>query len=434
MRKFVLLTLVFAVFAVSATERQSSTDYRTRRVALARLLEGGTVILFAPTEADGPNNLYGFRQEDNFYYLTGWSEPGAAVLIHSNPYSEVLFLPDHNVTQEKWTGPRLGPNDPQASQVTGFDKVASLEKVHDELLKVLPQTRPTIYSDLGENARSSPSSGPLDWLRRTNSTPSASFREVKPLIARLRMVKDAAELQLITRAVEASEAAHMAALKAIRPGIAEREISALMQYEFGKRGCERPAYAPIVGSGFYSTVLHYSEDSGTAKDGDVILMDVAGEYSMYASDITRTAPVNGKFTARQRELYDIVLGAQQAAFDAFQAGKSKLSRGNDPNSIDRVAREYINTHGKDLHGDSLGKYFIHGLGHHVGLNVHDANDSTIPLDKGMVFTLEPGIYIPEEKIGIRIEDMYYVGQDGQLVKLSKHLPRTADEVEQAMKK
>ncbi len=434
MRKFVFLTLIFAVFALSATERQNSADYKARRVKLAKLLDGGTLVLFAPTEADGPNNLYGFRQEDNFYYLTGWSEPGAAILIQSNPYSEVLFLPDHNVTQEKWTGPKLGPNDPQTSEVTGFDKVASLERIHDELLKVLPQTRPTIYSDLGENARTSPSSGPLDWLRRTNSTPFASFREVKTLIARLRMVKDAGELQLITRAVEASEAAHMAALKAIRPGITEREISALMQYEFGKRGCERPAYAPIVGSGFYSTVLHYSEDSGTAKDGDVILMDVAGEYSMYASDITRTAPVNGKFTARQRELYDIVLGAQQAAFDAFQAGKSKLSRGNDPNSLDRIAREYINTHGKDLHGDSLGRYFIHGVGHHVGLNVHDANDSSIPLDKGMVFTLEPGIYIPEEKIGIRIEDMYYVGQDGKPVKLSRHLPRTADEVERAMKK
>src|SRR5258708_5121044 len=260
MRKFVFLLLTLAVFAVSATERQSSTDYRARRVALSKLLDGGTLVLFAPTESDGPNSLYGFRQEDNFYYLTGWSEPGAAILIHSNPYSEVLFLPDHNVTQEKWTGPKLGPNDPQASQVTGFDKVASLEKVHDELLRVLPQTRPTIYSDLGENARSSPSSGPLDWLRRTNSTPFASFREVKPLIARLRMVKDAGELQLITRAVEASEAAHMAALKAIRPGITEREISALIRYQFRKQRSEQPATAPIVGSGFYSTVLHYSED------------------------------------------------------------------------------------------------------------------------------------------------------------------------------
>jgi Xaa-Pro aminopeptidase len=433
MRRLFLVLLALAALAASATERQDNADYKARRVGLAKLMNGGTLLLFAPTESDGPNNLYGFRQEDNFYYLTGWAEPGAAVLISSNPYSEVFFLADHNLIQEKWTGPKLGPNDPQAAQVTGFDRVASLDRIHDELLRVLGQSRAPLYSDLGENAQSSPSSGPLDWLRRGNSFPSAAFRDAKPLLAKLRMVKDAGELRLITRAVEASEAAHLSALKSIRPGITEREISALMQYEFGKRGCERPAYAPIVGSGFYSTVLHYSLDSGTLENGDVVLMDVAGEYSMYASDITRTAPVNGKFTARQREIYNIVLGAQQEAMKAFQAGRSRLGRGPDSDSLDKIARDYINSHGKDLHGQPLGQYFIHGLGHHVGLNVHDANDPSLPLDKGMVFTIEPGIYIPEEKIGVRIEDMYYVDPNGKLVLLSHHLPRTADEVEQAMK-
>jgi Xaa-Pro aminopeptidase len=215
----------------------------------------------------------------------------------------------------------------------------------------------------------------------------------------------------------------------------EREISALMQYEFGKRGCERPAYAPIVGSGFFSTVLHYSADDRTMQDGDLVVMDVGGEYSMYATDITRTAPVNGKFTARQREIYNIVLASQEAAMQAFQAGKSKIPTSRtDPDSLYKIAFDYINTHGKDLHGEPLGKYFIHGLGHHVGLNVHDANDPALPLDKGMVFTLEPGIYIPEEKLGVRIEDMFAVGQDGKLIMLSHGLPRTADEVEKAMAK
>jgi Xaa-Pro aminopeptidase len=274
----------------------------------------------------------------------------------------------------------------------------------------------------------------VEWLRRGNSFPNyVSFRDAKPLIARLRMTKDAGELQLITHASEASEAAHRAALKAIHPGVTEREISALMQYEFGKRGCERPAYAPIVGSGFYSTVLHYSADSKTMQDGDVVVMDVAGEYSMYASDITRTAPVNGKFTARQREIYNIVLGAQEAAMHAFEAGKSKLVTGNDPNSLYKAAIDYMNSHGKDLHGQPLGKYFIHGLGHHVGLNVHDASDGSAPLDKNMVFTIEPGIYIPEEKLGVRIEDVFTVDQNGKLVMLTHDLPRTADEVEAAMK-
>ncbi len=439
MRKLsLLLGLCACVWSLSAnaTERQNNADYHARRVALAKAMEGGALVLFAPTEAEGPNNLYGFRQDDNFYYLTGWGEPGAALLINANPYTEILFLAEHNVTQEKWTGPKLGPEDPQAAKQTGFDKVESLDKMHDQLLKLLPQPRATVYSDLGANGQTTPSTGPLEWLRRGNSFPNyVAFRDAKLLIARLRTVKDAGELKLLASAADASVAAHMAALKAIHSGVNEREISALMQYEFGKRGCERPAYAPIVGSGFYSTVLHYSADDRTMQDGDIVVMDVAGEFSMYASDITRTAPVNGKFTARQREIYNIVLGAQQAAMQAFQAGKSKLpTNRTDPDSLYKVAFDYINTHGKDLHGEPLGKYFIHGLGHHVGLNVHDANDPSMPLDKGMVFTLEPGIYIPEEKLGVRIEDVFAVGQDGKLIMLSHGLPRTADEVEAAMAK
>jgi Xaa-Pro aminopeptidase len=356
-------------------------------VALAAKMENGALILFAPTEAEGPNNLYGFRQDDNFYYLTGWSEPGAAVLINASPYTEIFFLPEHNVTQEKWTGPKLGPENPEAARITGFDKVESLDKMHDELLRILPQPRATVFSDLGGNGQPAPSTGPIEWLRRGNAFPNyVAFRDAKPLLARLRMVKDAGELQMITRATEASEAAHRAALKAIHPGATEREISALMQYEFGKRGCERPAYAPIVGSGFYSTVLHYSADSGTMQDGDVVVMDVGGEYSMYATDITRTAPVNGKFTARQREIYNIVLGAQEAAIHAFQAGKSKLATGSDPDSLYKVALDYMNTHGKDLHGQPLGKYFIHGLGHHVGLNVHDSSDGSVPLNNELAIS------------------------------------------------
>jgi Xaa-Pro aminopeptidase len=303
--------------------------------------------------------------------------------------------------------------------------------MHDELAKVLPQPRALVYSDLGEG---SPSTGPVEWLRRTNSFPNyTAWVDARPLIARLRMTKDAGELQFITHATDASEAGHRAALKAIHPGVTEREIAALIQYEYGKRGCERSAYAPIVGSGLYSTVLHYSEDSGTMQSGDVVVMDVGGEYSMYATDITRTAPVNGRFSSRQREIYNIVLGAQEAAIKAFQSGHSRLS-GDSADSLYKVAMDYINAHGKDSHGGPLGKYFIHGLGHHVGLNVHDANDPAAVLDKGMVFTLEPGIYIPEEKLGVRIEDLFYVDQNGKLVMLTHDLPRTADEVEKSMVK
>jgi len=152
---------------------------------------------------------------------------------------------------------------------------------------------------------------------------------------------------------------------------------------------------------------------------------------MYASDITRTLPANGKFTARQREVYEIVLGAQQAAIAAFESGKSMLHK-EDPNSLYKVAYDYINSHGKDLHGEPLGKYFIHGLGHHVGLAVHDPDDYNVPLGPGAVFTIEPGIYIPEEKLGARIEDTLYVDTNGKLINLGAALPHTADEVERAI--
>jgi Xaa-Pro aminopeptidase len=204
-------------------------------------------------------------------------------------------------------------------------------------------------------------------------------------------------------------------------------------------GCERPSYAPIVGAGINSTTLHYSSNEAVMKAGEVVVIDAAGEYSMYASDITRTMPVEGRFTARQKEIYDIVLGAQRAAAAAFVAGKMKLGsvseRGADvTDTLDKVAYDYINTHGKDQHGAPLGKYFLHGLGHSVGIDVHDPMDYTRPLDKGMVFTIEPGVYIPEEQIGVRIEDVFYVDQDGRLVDLIAKLSHETPDVEAAMRR
>jgi len=437
----IVLFLLFSVLSAWTLERQSNADYRARREALSKKTPGSAVLLFAPMEAEGPNAVYGFRQDDNFYYLTGWTEPGAVLLIvpaleasgekPARPYTEILFLAANNKVEEKWTGPKLNASDPQASKVTGFDRVEVLDKLRDEINRLLPE-RPKVYTDLPEYGHDSPSSSGLDWLKRTNAfIPFATYQDVKPLLSSLRTTKDAGEIELIRKATNASLAAQLAAMRAMKPGISEREVSALLQYEWGKRGCERPSYAPIVGSGFNSTVLHYSEDDATIQAGDVVVIDAAGEYSMYASDITRTLPADGKFTARQREVYEIVLGAQQAAIAAFESGKSMLHK-EDPNSLYKVAYDYINSHGKDLHGEPLGKYFIHGLGHYVGLAVHDPDDYNVPLGPGAVFTIEPGIYIPEEKLGARIEDTLYVDTNGKLINLGAALPHTADEVERAI--
>jgi Xaa-Pro aminopeptidase len=176
-------------------------------------------------------------------------------------------------------------------------------------------------------------------------------------------------------------------------------------------------------------VLHYDEDQNPMKDGEVVLMDVAGSYSGYASDITRTLPVNGHFTSRQREIYEIVLGAQNAALAAAKPGMYIGRHGAD--GLFEVAYNYINTHGKDLQGQPLGQYFIHGLSHPIGLNVHDPFDYNRPLEPGMVITVEPGIYLPAEKIGVRIEDDILITPDGNEL-LTRRLPRTVEEIENLM--
>jgi Xaa-Pro aminopeptidase len=441
---FLLATFLAGPFLLAtaqssfALDRQPNSDYHARREALAKKV-GGVVVLFAATENDGPNDIYGFRQDDNFYYLSGLREPGSALLIASaaeakgdapaRAYTEILFLQPRNLIQEKWTGPKLGVENPEAPKITGFDHVEDMGQLPNDVARYVGGARPVLYTDVGSQGETSPSFGPLAFLKRLNAY--LTFQDVKAMIATLRTTKDGGEVALIRKAVDASVVAHFAALKAVKPNVNEREISALMQYEWGKRGCERVAYAPVVGSGYYSTVLHYSDDDNIMKSGDVVVIDAAGEYSMYASDITRTLPVNGHFTARQREIYDIVLGAQQAAVSAFKSGKSNMKR-DDPDSLFKVAFDYINTHGKDLHGEPLGKYFIHGLGHYIGLNVHDPNDYNVPLGPGMAFTIEPGIYIPEENLGVRIEDDYVVDQDGRLIKLSEALPSKAEDVEKLM--
>lgn len=424
-------------------ERQAPEDYQARRVKLSKQLEGGALVLFASTEASGASSTSGYIPDKNFFYLTGWAEPGAGLVViaeapakdgePARAYHEVLFLPARNPRQERWTGPKIGPESPDARRRTGFTHVESLDRMREYLAGHLPQRSQTIYTDIAGLEEQSPSSAPISWLRRANAfSENASFRAAGPLVGDLRRFKDKGELALIGKATAASMEAHRAALKYMDAGVTERSIASLMTFELGKRGCERMAYAPIVGSGINSTVLHYSEDAGTLRKGDLVVMDVGGEYSLYASDITRTAPVSGKFTPRQREIYNIVLGAQEAAIAAIHPGKSTFTRTGE-NSIYKAAYDYINIHGNDRHGKPLGQYFIHGLSHYIGLDVHDAGSSA-PLQSGMVFSIEPGIYIPEEKIGVRIEDVFTIDPAGKVVNLSAGLPRTADDIELAMKR
>jgi len=442
LRLAILLLLVSAPLFAPALERQPSADYHARRVHLSQSLNEGIAILFAAEESE--TDFTPYRQDSDFYYLTGWNQPGAALLIvapsgadalhPARAYREILFLPTRNLREERYTGPKLDASSPGAPHLTGVDEVQPLTELPAILGELLRADR-YLERNLFSQPDNPQARAFATWTATTlGSNTAAALEDVRPLIAPLRAIKDSGELDLLRKASDASVKAQFAMIAAIHPGITERAAAGIIVQTLMANGCERPSYAPIVGSGPNSTILHYSENSRTTQSGDVLLVDAAGEYSMYASDITRTMPVDGRFTARQREIYNIVLGAQRAAIEAFVAGKSRI---NDPyrrysDSLDTTAFNSMNAHGKDLHGEPLGKYFIHGIGHLVGIDVHDPWDYSKPIEKGMVFTIEPGIYIPEEKIGVRIEDIFYVKLDGALDCLTCALPKTAEGIEGLM--
>ena len=411
------LRRILLLFALSLPLTAAvSPDYAARRDKLRALLRKDVVVLFGAKESDDLH--YAFFQEPNFFYLTGWQEPGAVLLLTPAKDGDILFLPPRVPAEEKWTGRKLGPHDPNTREVTGFARVLPATSFGTEL-KGLLAAYPSIFTLPGNSK-----SPLLDEAAHGYAT-----SDPRPFFARLRMEKSPEEIAKIQRSTDASLDAHRAAWRTIHPGEYEYQLASTMVSTYESEGCQRSAYAPIVGSGPNSAILHYSRNSRRMDAGEVVVMDVAAECDSYASDITRTVPANGKFTARQREIYNVVLGAHRAAIAAVKPGMT-LGR-KTPNSLYQIAFDYMNTHGKDLHGEPLGKYFTHGLSHHVGLDVHDASDAREPLKAGMVITIEPGLYIPEENIGVRIEDVVLVTATGSKV-LSAALPVDPDEIERAM--
>ena len=443
----VLLAALALPHCLLSLEKQPPGVYRARRVALAAKLHGGIAVLFAAQEP--VLDFMPYRQDEDFFYLTGWTEPGAALLIVaqsappvspmagvSRGYREILFLPTRNLRMEKYTGVKLDASSAGAPRATGVDAVEPMTTLPTDVNALINADR-----GLAVNVWSQPDAPQaralLSFVAATLGMEKLpSPRDVVGQVTLLRMVKDEGEIALLKKASEASIAGQRAMMRAVKPGATERAVAGQMTAAWMASGCERPSYAPIVGSGINSTILHYAENSRTMQDGDVVVVDAACEYSMYASDITRTVPASGHFTPRQRELYNIVLASQQAAVDGFVAGKSKINDRDrrDPDSLDNAAYNYINTHGKSLDGKPLGQYWLHGLGHMVGINVHDPAEAyPAVLMPGMVFTIEPGVYIPEEKIGVRVECTFLVAPDGKLIDLTANLPHTAEEVEAAMK-
>jgi Xaa-Pro aminopeptidase len=428
-------TLLVAVTA-SARFRQPSSEYQARRANFRTQLDG-PFVLYGYTGHEDASEVAVFYQEPYFYYLTGHDEPGAVVVLIPDvagksvggPH-EILYLPPRDHNQEQWEGPKLGPDDPNIAQTVGFESVRSTKSLSSDLQN-LSKTFPTFYTVMPPaNEDGYPHfTKSLESLRE--ALPHPAIRDATKLLDNMRLIKSAGELALMQKAIDLSIDAHLDAMKTMHPGLFEYQIAARMKeiHEWG--GCEREAYSPIVGAGFDSTILHYAALDHEIKDGDVVVMDVGGEYGGYAADITRTLPANGKFTPRQLEIYNIVLGAQNAVLDAIKPGVTMY--GGEHN-LQQIATDYINhSAGRDKEGRALGRYFIHGISHYIGLDVHDPGDVNGTLEAGMVISDEPGIYIPEENLGIRIEDDVLVTADGHKL-LTERLPRPAPEIEQIMAK
>jgi Xaa-Pro aminopeptidase len=429
------LALLFVAVLVQARFPQPAAEYQGRRAKL-RAEADGPVVLFGYTSRNDAGEVAVFFQDEDFYYLSGYSEPDAALVLipdsaaakTSGAPMEILYLPPRDPREAIWGGAHLGPNDPGVAEKTGFQAVRPFAELRGDLA-ALAKTNPKFYALLPKG----PENGyPQlhtwhDWLKDA-LPPQSEIEDAQSILTEMRMVKSPGEVELLQKAVDASVDAQLAAMKMMKPGLMEYQVGAKMEEIHKWEGCSREAYAPIVGAGFFSTVLHYDALDGQIKDGDVVVMDVAGEYGGYDADITRTVPANGKFTARQREIYDIVLGAQNAAIAAVKPGVFMYGG---PGSLHTIAADYINTHGKDKDGKPLGKYFVHGLGHGIGLDVHDPTDFRQPLKAGMTITIEPGIYIRDENLGVRIEDDVLVTADGHRL-MTEKLSRNADEVEKVM--
>ena len=424
-------------------EREPSSVYGERRVKLASQVDA-PIVLLGFTGREEISQDYVFAQEENFYYLTGHNEEGAGLILlpatsgdhgstvsgSSNGSREMLFLPSRNLDKEKWNGARISPSDQGIEARTGFTSVKpfsemratveSLAKVYSTFYTILPYDK-----ELGGYPHEK---AVVDWLQL--AAPQAKLKDARSQIAAMRPIKSPGEIAFLKRAIDLSVEAQLEAMKMMRPGLNEYQVAAKMVEVHAMGGSEREGYAPIVGAGPNSTALHYDKLSRKIENGDIVVLDVGAQYSGYSADITRTIPANGRFTARQREIYEIVLGAQNAALASLKPG-ARISCKGKKDALMNVAYDYINSHGKDREGRLLGQYFIHGLGHNIGLNVHDPGDYCSPLQPGMVVTVEPGVYIPEENLGVRIEDDVLITDSGYKL-LSERLPRDPAEIERIM--
>lgn len=429
-------------------------EFARRRHNLMQTMEQGSIAIVASSQelVRSRDTHFMFRQDSDFHYLCGFPEPNAVLaLIPGREHGEfVLFCNDKDPQQETWHGRRIGPE--AACEKYGADDAFPVDDI-DEILPGMMEGRHRIYYEMGKNTGLD--NQIMSWVNKIRSQvkkgaqPPGEFIDLRHALHDMRLIKSAAEQKLMKQSAEIAADAHKRAMQVCKPGMTELEIEAELHYEFTRQGARFPAYSSIVASGDNACILHYTENQSKLKNGEMLLIDAGAEYQGYASDITRTFPINGKFTPAQKELYNLVLEAQLAAIETVKPGNHWMQPHEA--AVDVLTEGMIGL--GILEGDkqtlikqeAYKQYYMHKTGHWIGLDVHDVGDYTIDgeprmLESGMVLTVEPAIYIPKDDdtvakkyrgTGIRIEDDIVVTADGHEV-LSAGVVKTVEEIETLM--
>ncbi|TGD73077.1 Xaa-Pro aminopeptidase [Mangrovimicrobium sediminis] len=437
-----------------ARPRISNGEYARRRRHLMDMMEPNSIAIIpsAREVRRSRDTEYPFRQDSDFNYLSGFREPDAVlVLVPGRGHGEyVMFCRDSDPAQELWHGARAGPEG--VCQHFGADDAFPVADI-DEILPGLIEGRDRVYYSMGRSAGFDRRI--MDWVNTIRSkeasgaVPPGEFTDLDHMLHDLRLVKSAAELRLMRRAGEVSAAAHRHIMQLCRPGMFEYELEGALHYQFVRGGARYPAYPCIVGGGRNACTLHYTSNDQRLRDGDLVLVDAGCEYDYYAADVTRTFPVGGKFSPEQRQVYDLVLAAQEAALAEIRAG----NHWNHPHdaSVRAITAGLVELGLLDGEVEELiasgayREYYMHRVGHWLGLDVHDVGDYRVGdewrvLEPGMVLTVEPGVYIAPDNtsvarkwrgIGVRIEDDVLVTRDGYEL-LTAGAPRRAEEIETLM--
>ncbi|MFN7949530.1 MAG: Xaa-Pro peptidase family protein [Blastocatellia bacterium] len=413
---------------------QPLSEYKARRLRLLEQVRDGVIVIGGAHEDDF-GDAGRFRQNNYFQYLTGVETPASYLVLvpkavaDDKSAKEFLFIPPRDPGSERWTGPQTGPG-AEAEAAFGCERVISSADF-DKFIKSLAISTKIFYTIIPPRDDTTRPRELLFAERLKNLIGNAELKPVNRQIDRLRMTKSATELALLQKAVEATGAAQAGVARTLRPGVFEYELEAEILSAFLRSGAERASFPAIVGSGINSTILHYDRNRKRIDDSDLVVVDIGAEYSYYAADITRTWPAAGRFTPRQREVYELVLDAQRRVAEMVKPGKTYLSALTDATrEIFRASR--LRARDDQGHEQTMDYFFIHATGHYLGMDVHDVGDYGRPLQPGDVFTIEPGLYIPGEKLGVRIEDDYLVTADG-VRKLSATIPAAPDEIERVMK-